>query len=239
MPKTKRTKKPPNKIKPLPAPKHGAKTILVLPDPHAHYMDASADRATWAGKLAADLKPEIIVEMGDLADIPSLFAFDQPGRIKTAEIGPTYKADCDAAKRWSEHFFAPLKAARKVWKPRTVALIGNHEERISRVIRALPELPLGYSDLSLEESGWEETVYYTGTAGTPGVIEIQGILFAHYFVAGSFAKPINSVHAAYNITNKLHCSTVSSHTHLISHYSTTDGKSQRTQGLLCVWFGDD
>src|SRR5205823_1168725 len=57
-----------------------ATTILVLPDPHAHYLDDSADRATWAGRLAADLKPGIVVEMGDLADMPSLFAFDQPGR---------------------------------------------------------------------------------------------------------------------------------------------------------------
>src|SRR6266702_5772773 len=80
-----------------------ATTILVLPDPHSHYLDSSMDRALWAGRLAADLKPGVIVEMGDLADMPSIYAFDQPGRnLKTEEVGPTYKADCDAAKRWSE-----------------------------------------------------------------------------------------------------------------------------------------
>src|SRR6266508_3692759 len=91
-----------------PPPHHGAKTILVLPDPHAHYLDATTDRATWAGRLAADLKPEIIVEMGDLADMLSLFAFDQPGRNHTtAQIGPTYKADCDGANN-SLHHRKPL-----------------------------------------------------------------------------------------------------------------------------------
>src|SRR5262249_8469275 len=213
-------------------------TILVIPDPHAHYLDASTDRASWAGNLAADIKPSIIVEMGDLADMPSLFGFDAGGNKKTAEMGPTYKADCDAAKRWNEAFFAPLKPARNSWKPRTVALIGNHSERIGRVIQARPELTgaIGYGDLDLEHY-WDEVVHYVGT--TPGIIEIQGILFAHYFVAGSFAKPINSVHSAYNITSKLHCSTVSAHTHLMSYYTTVvGGDGRRIQSLVCGWFGD-
>jgi hypothetical protein len=213
-------------------------TILVIPDPHSHYLDTSSDRALWAGKLAADLKPGTIVEMGDLADLPSLFGFDATVRRKHAEIGPTYKADCDAGKRWNEQFFTPLRAARKVWKPRTVALIGNHEERIGRVLATRPELTgaLGYGDLALTDY-WDEVVHYVGT--TPGILEIQGILFSHYFVAGSFAKPINSIHAAANITNKLHCSTVSGHTHLASHYSTAGGNGKRLQGLVCGWFGDD
>jgi hypothetical protein len=82
-------------------------------------------------------------------------------------------------------------------------------------------------------------VHYTGTPGTPGIIEIQGILFAHYFVAGSLAKPINSLHAAANITNKLHRSNCSAHTHLASHYVTSDGLKRPIQGLVCGWFGDD
>jgi hypothetical protein len=229
--------------------KNGVTTILMIPDPHSHYLDTALDnpaehRATWAGRLAADLRPGIVVETGDLADLPSLFGFDQPGRNhQNVPIGPTYKADCDAAKAWNSHFFAPLKAVRKNWKPRTVALIGNHSERISRVNRSRPELPLGYEDLGLEESGWDEVVHYAGNPGTPGIIELQGILFSHYFVAGSFARPINSVHAAANITNKLHCSTVSAHTHLLSHYSTVvagvGGDNRRIQGLVCGWFGDD
>lgn len=236
-------KRPTNKPPPVsPAVrKNGATTILVIPDPHAHYLDSSADRAIWAGELAVDLKPGIICNMGDLADMPSLFGFDVGGNKKTAEIGPTYKADCDAAKRWNEHFFAPLRAAHQ--KPRTVALIGNHSQRIARVLQAKPELTgaIGYSDLDLE-SYWDEIVDYVG-GSTPGIIELQGILFAHYFVAGSFAKPINSVHAGANITNKYHCSTVSGHTHLLSHYSTVVGGSgpegRRIQGLVCGWFGDD
>src|SRR5229473_1924126 len=53
-------------------------------------------------------------------------------------------------------------------------------------------------------------------------------------------KPINSVHAAYNITSKLHCSTVSAHTHLLSHYSTVvGGEGRRIQSLVCGWFGDE
>jgi hypothetical protein len=231
-----RLKKPPA----APAVKtNQATTILVLPDPHAHYLDSSADRATWAGQLAVDLKPGLVVQMGDLADMPSLFGFDVGGNKKTAEIGPTYKADCDAAKRWSEHFFAPLRAARQ--KPRTVALIGNHSQRIGRVLQARPELTgaIGYGDLDLS-SYWDEVVDYVG-GSTPGIVEPQGILFAHYFVAGSFAKPINSVHAGANITNKFHCSTVSGHTHLLSHYSTVVGgaDNRRIQGLVCGWFGDE
>ena len=44
------------------------KTHLILPDSHAH-PDYSNDRYTWIGKLIMDIKPDVLINIGDTADM--------------------------------------------------------------------------------------------------------------------------------------------------------------------------
>jgi predicted MPP superfamily phosphohydrolase len=43
------------------------KTHLIIPDPHAH-PDFNNDRAVWLGELIKDLKPDVVVNLGDMWD---------------------------------------------------------------------------------------------------------------------------------------------------------------------------
>ena len=46
-------------------------THLIIPDGHTH-PDYNNDRFTWLGKLIVDLQPEVVVNIGDMADMASL-----------------------------------------------------------------------------------------------------------------------------------------------------------------------
>ena len=50
---------------------HKPKVHLCTPDVHAH-PDFNNDRADWLGKLILDLKPDVVVNIGDAADPTSL-----------------------------------------------------------------------------------------------------------------------------------------------------------------------
>ena len=47
------------------------KTHIVVPDPHADPR-YSNDRADWIGQLIKDVKPEVVVNLGDAADMSSI-----------------------------------------------------------------------------------------------------------------------------------------------------------------------
>ena len=53
-----------------------SKTHLIIPDSHAH-PDYKNDRYDWLGKLILDLKPDVLVNIGDTADMASLSAYDK------------------------------------------------------------------------------------------------------------------------------------------------------------------
>jgi hypothetical protein len=53
-----------------------SKTYLVVPDQHAH-PDHNNDRADYLGKFIKDLKPHVVVNIGDAADLASLSTFDK------------------------------------------------------------------------------------------------------------------------------------------------------------------
>ena len=63
------------------------KDILEVPDQHAH-PDHNNDRADWLGKFILDRKPDIVVNMGDTFDLPSLSSFD---RGKASFHGASYE----------------------------------------------------------------------------------------------------------------------------------------------------
>src|SRR5690242_10114791 len=98
---------------------------LVIPDPHAHYQHANT-RADWLARLIIDRKPDVVVCLGDLADMPSLSGYD---RGKRTFQGRTYRQDIDSALEFNDRLWAPVRATKKRL-PLRVILEGNHEHRI-------------------------------------------------------------------------------------------------------------
>lgn len=160
------------------------------------------------GEYIVEKKPDVVVQIGDWADMASLSSYDV-GR-KSFE-GRRYVNDIDASHAAMEALLSPLQeynasAARnhkQRYKPRMVLTLGNHEQRIERAVDSDPKLDgvLSIKDLKYEEYGWEVYPFLD-------VVVIDGVAFSHYFTSGTMGRPATSAAAQ---LNKKHMSCVAGH----------------------------
>lgn len=204
--------------------------ILVIPDPHAH-PEYDNDRFDWLGKYVLDRRPDVVVCIGDWADLPSLSTFDKG---KKGFEGRRYKKDIEAAINAQERFLAPLndynairrERKEKQWSPRLVMCMGNHENRINRAVDCSPELDgwVSTENLEYEEHGWE--VYPFQETAT-----VEGITFCHYFASGVMNRPISGENIGKSLINKRHVSSVQGHSHVYDHSERTNGYDTKIFGM--------
>lgn len=208
-------------------------THLYIPDPHSH-PDHHNKRFEALGKLILDLKPDVVVCAGDMADLPSLCSYDKG--TKGFE-GRRYKDDLAAVHDAQEKMFAPLKKSKKR-RPKLYMLEGNHEHRISRAISAdAAKLDgiISLDDLKYKEFGWSVTPY---RGDTPGVKVIDGIAYAHYHTSGVMGRAISGEHPAASLLNKQHMSCTSGHLHTLDYALRSDAAGKPIQGLMGGVFQD-
>ena len=178
---------------------------------------------SWIGKYIVDKQPEVIVMIGDFADMPSLSSYDTG---KKSFEGRTYKADIRAARAGMDALLNPmralnkrlLKAKKKQYKPKMVLTMGNHEQRIKTAIeydRKLDGL-ISFDDLEYEKAGWD-------VADFLDVVSIDGVAYSHYFASGVMGRPVTSANA---LISKKHMSCVAGHQqgHSIAYGQDATGK---------------
>lgn len=138
------------------------------------------DHLSAAGKYIAEKRPNVIVCLGDFADMESLSSYDKGKR--SAE-NKRYKADLEAAHRGMELLMTPIVMA-KDYKPRLVMILGNHEDRITRYADDNPVMHEAVSvrDLGYEAWGWQVVPFRE-------VIKIDGVSYCHYFYNQNTSKP--------------------------------------------------
>lgn len=202
-------------------------TYLILPDQHAVAYHNN-DRADWAAKLIIDIKPTVVVNMGDAIDLESLSTYDKG---KRAFQGRSYKRDLDAHLEFQDRLWGPVRKTKKKM-PHTVFLEGNHENRLERALDLSPELAgtIGFADLELDEH-YDEVVRYDG--GLPGIYRRDGILFAHYFPTGISGRPIGGERPAHMLLAKNGMSSIAAHSHTLD-YATRRTVGDETQNGLVV-----
>lgn len=181
--------------------------ILVIPDCQVK-PGVPTEHLEWAGKAICDYRPDVVVNIGDFADMPSLSTHDKAGS-KYFE-GKRYKDDIAAAKEGMKKLLAPLRTLQKtqkdskhkVYKPRMVLTLGNHENRINRAVANSPILEgvISIKDLDYERD-WEVVEFIRP-------IFIGGVGFSHYWPTGAMGRPAAS---ANTIISKLHQSCVAGH----------------------------
>ena len=179
--------------------------IVVIPDCQVK-KGVPLDHLLHVGKYIAEKKPDVIVNIGDFWDMPSLSSYDK-GR-KSFE-GRRYTDDVDAGNLAMDLLMQPIKKEirrlkknkKKQWNPRFVFTLGNHEHRIDRATDADAVLDgvIGYKDLNL--SDWEVAPFLE-----PVIIE--GVGFSHYFTSGVMGRPVASARA---MLTKKHMSCVMGH----------------------------
>ena len=207
-------------------------THLVIPDQHAH-PNHDNRRADWLAKLIIDVKPDVVINIGDGADMPSLSSYDKG---KRSFNGRTYRKDIDAHLDFQNRVWEPVRR-RKRKLPRSIYCIGNHEQRIEKALDLSPELvgTMGMEDLQLER-WYDEVVPYRGS--TPGVTEVDGIAYAHYFVSGLLGRPISGEHPAYSILTKQFVSATCGHSHVFDLCIRTDVKGRKIMATHCGVYQD-
>lgn len=155
-----------------------------------------------------DLKPDVLVIIGDWADMASLSSYDKG---KKSFEGRTYRADILAANDALQRLMAPIEAEverrqrnhRTRWDLRKIVTLGNHEHRIDRAIEVQRELDglISTKDLFFEQWGFEVYPFLEP-------IVVNEIAYCHYFVSGQLGRPCTSARA---ILQKHHMSCFAGH----------------------------
>lgn len=207
-------------------------THLVIPDCHAH-PDHNNNRADWLGKLVVDLRPDVLINLGDTWDMDSLNSYDKGKRDFHSK---TYARDIAAGLDFSERMFAPIRRLKKR-QPRKVFILGNHEQRIERALDLSPELvgTLSYNDLDIARD-YHDFVDYNGTV--PGSILIDGILYGHFMASGVMGRPAGGEHPAYTLISKKFQSCTVGHTHIFDYCVRSDGSGRNVQGFVAGCYLD-
>jgi len=179
-----------------------------------------------------DKRPEVIVQIGDMADMPSLCS--QSRKIEVE--GRRYAQDIASAHDALEKLHRPMisfnkrkqKYKEKQYRPRMVMTLGNHENRINNAVADNPNLEGFFSttDLKYELYGWEVYPFLDR-------VFIEGIAFSHYFATGVSGRGISGENIGKTMCNKLHHSAVQGHSHIYDHHERTRVDGQKIFGLSC------
>lgn len=179
--------------------------IVVIPDAQVK-EGVPIEHLLWAGKYIAEHKPDVIINIGDFWDMPSLSSYDVG---KKSFEGRRYYKDVEAGNVAMDLLLQPIKAEtkrlkrskKKQWNPRMVFTLGNHEQRIERAVEkdAILEDTIGYKDLNL--SDWEVYPYLQP-------VNIENVMFAHFFTSGVMGRPVSSARA---LLTKKHMSCIMGH----------------------------
>jgi hypothetical protein len=206
-------------------------THLIIPDSHDE-PEVSKERFTWLGNMIVDIQPDVIVCLGDFADMSSLSSYDKGRR---SHEGKRYRKDIDSVNEAIDTLEAPIRAynakaavdKKKRYKPRKVFLYGNHEDRIDRATQSNAELDgaISKDDMKWKEHGWSTHKFLE-------IINIDGVHYSHYFVSGVMGRPISGENIASSILKKHHVSTVAGHIHTWDFAERTRADGQSIQGLI-------
>lgn len=206
-----------------------ARTHLIIPDTQAKQGVPTA-HLEWIGAYIVERQPDVIVHLGDHADMPSLSSYDV-GK-KTFE-GRRYCADIEAANEAFEILCKPLEIYNSKQRankhaqflPERHFLLGNHEDRITRAINDDSKLDgtIGLDDLNYKKLGWTVHDFLRP-------VEIDGVHYAHYWANPMSGRPYGGGVAA-------RLKTIG-HSFTMGHQQTLDyalrfvaGRSQH--GLVC------
>ena len=200
---------------------------LVLPDSHAHPRYDN-ERYEWLGKLILAERPDVIINLGDQDDMPSLSQYDKG--TKTGE-GLRVWEDLEHGWEASRLLRAPLldyqarlKSQRKrsTYNPEWFRLGGNHEFRIVKWMAADPaHWRDDWVDFYLKPEGWTFIPFLQP-------LIVDGICYQHYFTSGTMGRPIGGENMAAQLIKKNYQTCVAGHAHVLDFAERT-----RRDGLKC------
>lgn len=190
------------------------RTHIVIPDAQVK-PGVNTDHLEDIGHYILDVKPEVIVVIGDFWDMESLSSYDKG---KKSFEGRRYKADIKAGKDAMTKMLKPITEYNKHaqdghrarYKPQLHFTLGNHEERIARTTDVHPELDgvLTYDDFCLKGFGFKVHEYLK-------IVVIDGINYVHFIQSPHSPRAIGSAKA---IAQQMTRSTIVGHQQSLDYH---------------------
>lgn len=156
----------------------GPKKHCVIPD--CQVKDGvPLEHLRWAGQYIAEKRPDVIICIGDFADMASLSRYNSKLRAENLR----YKKDISAVHRGLELLMTPI-VSEPGYNPRLEMVPGNHENMINRYVEENPIMQgtISPKDLGYEAWGWTVHEYLKP-------VKIDGISYCHYFYNPNTGKP--------------------------------------------------
>jgi hypothetical protein len=148
-----------------------------------------------AGKMLVKRRPECVVVIGDWWDFPSLSTHTPLARIAYEQ--KTYIKDLQAGIKAMEAFLAPLKSLQKrqkkskhkVYSPKLIFTLGNHEYRVDRLVEQQPMLEglLPRCEDYLLDKGFHVVPYKQK-------VVVDGVTYCHLCPQTSSAGAVSRAH---------------------------------------------
>jgi hypothetical protein len=173
---------------------------FVIPDRQAK-KGVPLDHNKWLGQAIAEYRPDVLIDLGDNADFPSVSTHSAVGSMD--KEGQRLIHDIEVAKEADRIMFEHMGKFRP---KRMIRLRGNHEHRLTRYIESNPVLEGIVGLHLLGDDDWEIVPFFNGS---PGRIEIDGIHYAHYFAGVNNGKPLGGTAA--NMLNHIGAPYVQGH----------------------------
>lgn len=161
----------------------GYKRHLIIPDTQLKH-GVPLDHMRWIGQAIQEYKPDTIVHLGDHWDMESVSRHSNPGSVD--KENKRIAKDIEAGNKGLEI----LDAYMGGYEPeRKILLRGNHENRLDRFINENPVVAgvVGDHLFNDRQLGWEVIDYFRGS---PGMVEVDGVAYAHYFANPNTGQPI-------------------------------------------------
>ena len=200
-------------------------THLIIADTQCK-PSQSLDYMLSLGEFIADKQPDVIIHIGDHYDFESLSSYDKG---KRSFEGRRLKADIEAGNIGLELLTRPMRSLQErqrmegveVYAPRMIFTVGNHCQRLDRLVEDTPELSgmFGVDQLPIAEYGFEVYPFLKPAC-------VDGINYVHFLANPFTGKPYggNALNQLKNVGNSFvvgHKQTLD-----VAMRPTLDGKMQ-------------
>lgn len=165
---------------------------LVIPDLQITPNTAN-DHLRWISQYIIEKKPDVIINIGDMADMASLSSYDKG---KKSFEGRRVKADIDCVKEANEILFTPLWNDKHWNNCELHMTLGNHEHRIDRAIENSAEFD---GLFGIEDLGYDDWYDYVHPFLEP--VFIDGIGYTHYYYTPGKGTPYSGENIVTRLKN--------------------------------------
>lgn len=169
------------------------------------------------------LRPSIVLHLGDHWDMPSLSQYDKG---KKSHRVRTYHSDIAAGNKAMAQFWEIIRAKWPEFfrECEFVILKGNHEDRIRRAMEYGPDELVGLMELYPPDySNWDKVMPFLQ------IFNWNGIEFCHYFQNTGGPRPIGT---ARQMLMKSHKSRIAGHKQGFDYEEMPSGSNSMIQAMI-------